>query len=141
MNPTAVTLSDSEYPHYLKERLGEKAPKSLAVLGNAGLLAEEKTALFCSVQCPRDKIRAAYDAAHRLRENGVTVISGFHSPVEKECLRILLAGKQPIIMGLARSLDRIRLPNDWHGPLDDGRLLLFSPSAKRPHQPPGRKLT
>jgi len=32
-------------------------------------------------------------AARRMRDEGVTVISGFHSPIEKECLRILLRGK------------------------------------------------
>ena len=134
-NPTTIDSSDPQYPRCLKERLGEKAPKSLAVLGNAGLLVQEKTALFCSVRCPEEKMPAAYDAARRLRDDGVTVISGFHSPVEKECLRILLDGKQPIIMALPRSLDRIRPPKDWRGPLDHGRLLLLSPLARRPRRP------
>ena len=135
MNSTAIDSSDPQYPGCLKERLGRKAPKSLALLGNAGLLAQEKTALYCSVRCPEEKMPAAYDAARRLRDAGVTVISGFHSPVEKECLRILLVGRQPIIVALPRSLDRIRPPKDWRAPLDDGRLLLFSPMAKRPRRP------
>jgi predicted Rossmann fold nucleotide-binding protein DprA/Smf involved in DNA uptake len=78
---------------------------------------------------------AAHDAACRLRDAGVTVISGFHSPVEQECLRILLGGKQPIILALPRSLAKIRVPKEWRAALDQGRLLLFSPSAKRPRRP------
>jgi predicted Rossmann fold nucleotide-binding protein DprA/Smf involved in DNA uptake len=56
----------------------------------------------------------------------VTVVSGFHSPVEKECLRILLRGKQPIIICLARALGKIRLPSEWRVALESGRLLLLS---------------
>jgi len=37
------------------------------------------------------------------------VISGFHTPAEKECLRILLRGAQPIIICPARSIEPIFL--------------------------------
>ena len=69
------------------------------------------------------------------RDDGVTVISGFHSPVEKECLRILLRGKQPIIVYLARAIEKLRLPKDWRGSLDTGRLLVLSPFETRPRRP------
>jgi predicted Rossmann fold nucleotide-binding protein DprA/Smf involved in DNA uptake len=65
----------------------------------------------------------------------VTVVSGFHSPVEKECLRILLRGKQPIIVCLARAFGKIRLPSDWRPALESGRLLLLSPFERRPRRP------
>ena len=65
----------------------------------------------------------------------MTVISGFHSPVEKECLRILLRGKQPIIICLARSLEKIRMPTEWRRALTDERLLLICPFEKRPRRP------
>ena len=87
------------------------------------------------MRCPGDAILRAYDVAQKLRDEGVTVISGFHSPVEKECLRILLRGKQPIIICLARALEKIRLPADWRGALEISRLLLLSPFEKRPRRP------
>ena len=99
------------------------------------MLSQTNTGLFCSVRCPGDKILAAYDTARRLRDDGVTVVSGFHSPVEKECLRILLRGKQPIIICLARAMEKIRLPMDWRGALDADRLLVLSPFEKRPRRP------
>jgi hypothetical protein len=97
----------------------------LTVLGNLDLLALPKTALFCSARCPGDAILRAYDQAARWRDPGRCVISGFHSPVEKECLRILLRGKQPIIICPARSLPK-RASAEWQKPLADGRLLILS---------------
>jgi len=45
--------------------------------------------------------------------------------VEKECLRILLRGGQPIILCPARAVPK-RIPPDWQTALDAGRLLLLS---------------
>jgi len=135
MNPTVFNSTDAAYPTSVRERLGAKRPERLTVLGNLALLSQRKTGLFCSLRCPGNAILGAYDTARKLRDEGVTVVSGFHSPVEKECLRILLRGKQPIIICLARSLEKIRMPTAWHGGLDAGRLLLLSPFEKRPRRP------
>jgi predicted Rossmann fold nucleotide-binding protein DprA/Smf involved in DNA uptake len=126
MNPIVFNSTDAAYPTTLRERLGEQAPRRLIVLGKVALLSQPKTGLFCSVRCPGDAILGAYDAARKLRDEGVTVVSGFHSPVEKECLRILLRGTQPVIICLARSLRKIRLPSEWRVALESGRLLLLS---------------
>ncbi len=135
MNPTVLNSTAADYPARLRERLGEHAPKTLTALGAVASLSQPKAALFCSVRCPGDAILRAYDVARKLRDEGVTIVSGFHSPVEKECLRILLRGKQPIIICLARSLEKIRIPVAWRGGLDTGRLLLLSPFEKRPRRP------
>ena len=84
-----------------------------------------KTALFCSAHCPGSAILRAYDQAAHWRDAGRCIISGFHSPVEKECLRILLRGTQPIIFCPARALPK-RISPDWQTALDAGRLLLLS---------------
>lgn len=130
-----LTSSDPQWPRQLKGRLGAAAPSRLWAIGNTEILAAHKLGLFCSVRCPGDAILGAYDAAQKLRDEGVTVVSGFHSPVEKECLRILLRGQQPIIICLARAIEKIRLPPDWRGALDTGRLLLLSPFEERPRRP------
>src|SRR3990172_9448929 len=132
---TVLTLTDTNarYPARLRERLGDSAPPKLTVLGNLDLLAQPKTALFCSARCPGQVILAAHDQAARWRDEGRCVISGFHSPIEKECLRILLRGRQPVILCLARGLDGMRLPADWRKPLADNRLLILSrfPACER----------
>ena len=58
-------------------------------------------------------------------------IGGFHTPMEKECLAILLRGKQPVIICPARSLERMRLPSGWLPGLSEGRLLLLSPFEQK----------
>lgn len=109
--------------------LPTNTPARLSVLGDPALLRGDKLGLFCSVRCPGDLILRAYDNAKKLRDDGVTVIGGFHSPVEKECLRILLRGTQPIIICPAHSLTNMRVPLDWQRAVEKGRLLLASPFA------------
>lgn len=113
------------WPTRLDRRLGPHAPVALDALGNLELLAVPRIALFCSVRCPGDALLAAYDRAAHWRDTGRGVISGFHSPVEKECLRILLRGPQPIIICPARALP-MRLPVEWRRPLAAGGLLVLS---------------
>ena len=122
----------SNYPAILLSRLGENAPNKMTALGNAELLGTHRTALFCSARTPGDAILRAHDAARQLREEGVTVISGFHSPLEKECLRILLRGKQPIIICPARTLETMRIPTECRAPYDAGRILFLSPFVRQP---------
>ncbi len=95
-------------------------------LGDLAILDKTKTAFFCSARCPGDAILSALDTARRWRDEGRCVISGFHSPVEKECLRTLLRGESPLIICPARSLHGMRIPRSWKKPLKDGRLLLLS---------------
>lgn len=128
-----ISSGDARWPHLLRERLGAAAPLELTTLGNLDLLALPKTGLFCSARCPGHVILSAYDQAARWRDAGRCIISGFHSPVEKECLSILLRGSQPIIICPARSIPQ-RIPPEWRQPLDKGRLLLvsgFKPIEKR----------
>jgi len=127
------TESEEGYPARLRERLGAHAPPELTALGNLDLLNLPKTALFCSARCPGKVILTTYDQAAKWRDTGRCIISGFHSPVEKECLQILLRGSQPIIICPARTLPQ-RVPPELKRPLAAGRLLIlsaFTATAKR----------
>jgi predicted Rossmann fold nucleotide-binding protein DprA/Smf involved in DNA uptake len=128
MTPIVLNVADAGYPARLRERLGADAPRQLTARGNLDLLALRKTALFCSARCPGKVILTTYDQAAKWRDAGRCVISGFHSPVEKECLQILLRGSQPIIVCPARALPQ-RVPPDWKRPLAAGRLLVLSAFA------------
>ena len=77
----------------------------------------------------------AMDLAQRWRAENRTVISGFHTLVEKECLRIFLRGPQAIVICPARGLDPFQLPGDWQTKFQRGELLLvslFDSSIRRP---------
>jgi hypothetical protein len=47
--------------------------------------------------------------------------------MEKECLDVLLRGRQPVVICPARSIERLRLPMAWRKPLAEERLLVLSP--------------
>jgi predicted Rossmann fold nucleotide-binding protein DprA/Smf involved in DNA uptake len=86
-----------------------------------------KLAFFCSRKCPGDVILKSYDFARLVRGSGLTIVSGFHSPIEKDCLPILLRGPKPVIIAQGRRLSTTRLPADWQKAIEAGRLLLISP--------------
>ncbi len=132
--PTALKPRDPFWPKCLSERLGKDAPRALHAIGPVALLAARRIALFCSARTPGDAILRAHDAARRMRDAGVTVISGFHSPIEKECLRILLRGKQPIIVCPARAIETMRIPSECRAAFDAGRVLFLSPFTKQPRR-------
>ena len=103
--------------------------------GNAGLLRTPLTALLCSKACPGAKIIEAMDLAQRWRAENRAVISGFHTAVEKECLRIFLRGPQPLVICPARGLDPFQLPTAWRPKFYRRELLIISPfdsSIRRP---------
>ena len=130
----AIHYSNAGYPAVLKALLGKRAPESIQTIGNQEILREKKLALFCSIKCPGGIILKTYDLARHLRDTGVTVISGFHAPMEKECLRILLRGRQSLIICPARSLHGMRIPREWRAALAQGRLLLLSPFDRKHHR-------
>ena len=97
--------------------------------GDAAILERPRIALLCSSKCPGNLILDLYELAKQFRQQGVTVISGFHSPMEEECLRILLRSPHPVIWCLARGLfNRIpETPIDCRAAVAEGRLLIISP--------------
>ena len=110
-------------------------PTETAHRGNLRLLNEPLTALFCSNRCPGDLILKTYDLARAMRDAGVPVIGGFQTPMERECLRLLLRGAQPVVVCPARGIDNMRIPRDWRAALDEDRLLVLSPFPSTRRRP------
>ena len=128
-----ITQSDLNYPEQLKGYLKTEAPETIWTWGNVALLTDRDSALngdlwalFCSSRCPGQIILKAHELAQQFRASGTPTIGGYHSPVEKECLRVLLRGSQPIILCPARSIENMRLNPVWKEALAEGRLLLLS---------------
>jgi len=96
-------------------------------IGDQQILQRPLLALFVTTRCPGDVILRVYDAARSLRDAGIPIISGFHTPMEKECLDLLLRGTQPVVVCPARSLQGMRVPSAWKRAILAGRLLLLSP--------------
>ncbi len=128
---TTIQRSEPGYPASLATNLGGQAPESVFALGNVKILQGNRLALFCSVKCPGNLILQTYDLARHLRDTGVTVISGFHSPMEKECLAVLLRGKQDLVWCQAKRLQDKSMAKLYAEPLAAGRLLILSPFGEQ----------
>ncbi len=96
--------------------------------GPLALLDHPATAFLCSTRCPGDKILEAYDWARRQCDEGGTVISGFHTPVEKDVLAILARRGANILLATARDLPKTT-PKELQPAAAEGRLLILSPFA------------
>ncbi len=106
--------------------------QAFSAIGNVCLLDRHKTGLLCSRKCPADKILEAYDRFKEWAANPeTTVISSFHSPVEKECLRLLLKGKANIIFCPAREIENMRISKDWNSAIKSNRMLILSPFTEK----------
>ena len=121
-------------PPGISERLKDTGLNKLTAVGQMELLPEASTALFCSSRTPGESILKAHDASRFLRNRETTVISGFHSPIEKECLKILLRGKQSIIICPAREIETMRIPRLCRPAFDAGRILFLSPFQDKPRR-------
>jgi len=128
-----IAPNNLAYPAALNTCIAFRTAPTLAAIGNLELLSQNSIALFCSIKCPSDLILKTYDLAQALRDAEISVISGFHTPIEQDCLKILLRGTQPIIHCPARSLHKIRLSPEQKQAIGENRLLLISPfSASYP---------
>ncbi len=123
---TRLPAEGFQYGDRLALTPGLVSPPFIDIIGSDRLLASHKIGLLCSIQCPGDIILKTLDLMQELRNMEVCVVSGFHSPLEQECLKILLRGTCAIVVCYARSLPG-RVPPEYVKPIDNGRMLLLSP--------------
>jgi len=98
-------------------------------IGNKKILDNRKSAILCSKRCPGEIILRTHDL-FKAGAGSIAIAGGFHSPLERECLRLLIRNKQPVIYCPARSIENMRIPAQMKRPLADGRLLILSPFAE-----------
>ena len=122
---------DLELPPVLsKDGIRNRHPYIWAI-GNTDILSRELLGFFCSTECPGSIVLKTYDLARSLRDAGDALISGFHSPIEKDALDLLLNGSQSLVVCPARSIENMRIASAWKKPIGDGRLLVLSPSGRK----------
>src|SRR6516162_971666 len=105
----------------------ETTAGAVDVLGDMHLPDHNRLGLICSQKCPGDVILKTDDFARLVRGSGITIVSGFHSPIEKDCLPILLRGADPIVIVQAHKLSTPQLAKEWQKAIAAKRLLLLSP--------------
>lgn len=93
--------------------------------GNKGLLDRDLVAFFASRTAPPEALELARHWAHEIAKTDKIVISGFHSPIERAVLDILLAEGCAVVVTLGRSLYR-KIPTHLRAAYDANRLLFIS---------------
>ncbi len=91
------------------------------------MLALQPTAFFCSRSCPGDIILKAQDWANARRPDSARVIGGFHTPIERDVLRILLRGSAPVTIVLARAVQGYRMSPAIKAAVKAGTARIVSP--------------
>ena len=117
---------DAEYPSALK-CLGNAAPSTIEFLGPQSVPDLRILGLICSVSCPGSVIIKIYEVVRALRDAGVVVCGGFHSPMEQECLDFLIRGRQTVVLRAATGLRHLALSEQAQSARRDGRLVVMSP--------------
>ena len=96
------------------------------VLGNIALLQKRKIGFLASRKIATLSVLPTLDWATEIsQQEEVAVVSGFHSQMEKEVLKILLRGKCGIIVILARGMYR-QVLKCYEEALQQNRLLILS---------------
>ena len=93
--------------------------------GNKDLLVRELVAFFASRKATPHDTQLALQWAESICQTDKVVISGFHSPLEKEILNYLLERKHPVIFALGRALYK-KVPPHLQTAFDEGNLLFVS---------------
>ena len=107
--------------------MGRRAPTDFSVIGEGDHLYRRCLGFLCSARCSGDAILAAYEVSKKLDPAFEAVLGGFHSPLEKQFLEILLVRHVPVIVCVPRPLKGMRVPTPWRVPIEEGRLVVMSP--------------
>ena len=68
----------------------------MELCGNEELLNQPLVAFFASRNSPPEALKLAQQWAREISQSDKVVISGFHSPIERAVLDILLANNRPV---------------------------------------------
>lgn len=98
-------------------------------LGDPSLLDSGPVAFFCSTHCDGDAVLQAYAWAREQCDLGTTVISSFHTPIEKDVYAILARRGAKIMHCYASRLPSKRPSPQQKTLIEVGRLLLLAPAS------------
>lgn len=98
----------------------------VAGVGNMALLEQPLTAFFASRRCSGLAIRAAMDWAVEQARAKIPLIGGFHSPLERSVLEVVLSAYAPVVLVIARKLEAASLPDAWRKAVQAGTIAVVS---------------
>jgi DNA processing protein len=135
MLPNAIETArlSRDYPAGL-ERFFDNKPPKLWHMGDPSILNDRLLGIISARSIQPDLALKTSELLRQLLSVNTAFVSGWHSPLEEEALRILLTGSARIIFCTAKSLDKFKPSPEIKEFVDQGRALLLthcSPKAKR----------
>lgn len=86
---------ETNFPSAALQSFFDENPKqTISFCGNSEILSDEKIGFFCLSKSSGAAILKVFERANRWRKEKTTIIGGFHSPLEREVLEILLKGSR-----------------------------------------------
>ena len=98
MNVKPLDMIAAEYPPILRKRLAGHLPPGLTYIGKLEILENRLMGGSAPLDVRPGWSLRPHDLARAWRDEGVVVVSGFHSRMEKECFRFLDRGTQPMVI-------------------------------------------
>lgn len=95
----------------------------MSSIGNTDLLDRHLVAFFASCTVTPETESRCIAWAESICGTDSVVISGFHSPLEKRVLKVLLEHKHPVALFLGRAMYK-RIPAEYQEAIDEGRMLI-----------------
>lgn len=123
------------YRQFLRTSRSENLPDTLLIRGLPPIPRGPRLGLVCCRRMKGTLIIAMYDYAKSLIAADGVVVGGFHSPMEKQVLELLLARHVPVIVVPARNPESMRIPQEWTAPMEEGRLTIVSGVGGRTRRP------
>jgi len=132
-----ISAGDDRFSPKIHERFQALGVEEIKGIGNEALLFQNTLGILCSVRCPGSIILKTYDFVKKYRDTETVFVSGFHSPMERECLNILSRGRGKAVWCVPRGIERFRLPKAFETSIQEGRLVVtsvFHSTIRRPTQ-------
>ena len=122
-----VKQDHPDYPSALLARLGPKAPKQMAVLGNISILRNKPIGVFCSDDSSQDQLIVVDGLIRKWCGEDLTLISGLHTKQEKINSKTILSFQRPAILCLGVPFSKRHLTRPVKKGLEANQLLLLCP--------------
>ena len=121
-------------PANLKSFFGGKV-ETLWSLGDSSILSRRLLGIVSARQTDSDLALKSSQLLKQLAlPKQAAFIGGWHSPLEKEALKVVLAAAVPLVFCIPKALDRFVMSVDMENRVNDRQVLLLthcSPKAKR----------
>ena len=118
-----------------ENRIFKRQPRTVWAIGNAELLGRPLLALISARQIERDLAGMSLQLMEQLAASrNINFISGWHSQLEQECLRILFTEQASLVFCTSKALDRFKPSAALKEMVAQNKALLLThctPSAKR----------